>query len=267
MSACIDLIMEARRGGHLDKLSFHLDRKEMEEVQAQLQAIQALATKESLASVRLLDGDGKVIDQVGTLISLQTASTNLPGKHESCMLSLMVASKPREPRAYKIMWTGIDGAGKSTLLHRMRHSEFLDARPTLGMSIENLDFEGHEIENIDVAGRDGLRMSFIQAIASDVKLDAIIFVVDAAEPARMPEAIDLMEEMLAIPQLADVPLAVLAAKQDVPGALAREDLIEGFELGTLIDGRRVTVLETSSKTGRGIIDVLHFLATVLLAVK
>jgi GTPase SAR1 family protein len=237
----------------------------MEEVQARLQAIQALASKETLASVRLLNGDGKVIDQVGTLISLQAASTNLPGKNDACMLSVMVASRPREPHAYKIMWAGIDGAGKSTLLHRMRHGEFLDARPTLGMSIENLDFEGHEIENIDVAGNDGLRMSIVQAVANDIKIDAIVFVVDAAEPARLPEAIDFMKDMLAIPQFADVPLAILAAKHDVPGALAREDIIAGFELSTMIAGRRCAVIETSSKTGRGIIDVLHFLASVLLA--
>ncbi len=267
MSACIDLIMEARRGGHLDKISFFLDRKEMEEVQARLQAIQALASKESLASVRLLNGDGKVIDQVGTLISLQTASTNLPGKNEECMLSVMVANKPREPRAYKIMWTGIDGAGKSTLLHRMRHGEFLDTHPTLGISIENLDFEGHEIENIDVAGNDGLRMNIIQALIKEVKLDAIIFVVDAAEPARLPEAIDFIKVLLAIPQLADIPLAILATKHDVPGSLAREDVVTAFELNTIIVGRRCTVIETSSKTGLGIIDVLHFLASVLLAAR
>jgi GTPase SAR1 family protein len=267
MSACIDLIMAARRGGYLDKLSFFLDRKEMEEVQTRLQNIQALASKESLASVRLLDGNGKVIDQVGTLISLQTASTNLPGKNDDCMLSVMVASRPREPRAYTIMWVGIDGAGKSTLLHRMKHGEFIDARPTLGMSIENLDFEGHEIENIDVAGNEGMRASIIRALVNDGKLDAIIFVVDAAEPARLPEAIDYLKEVLAIPQLTDIPLAVLAAKQDESGALTREDIVSGFELGRIIEGRRCVVIETSSKTGRGIIDVLHFLASVLLAAK
>ncbi|MBN2154261.1 MAG: hypothetical protein JW839_22595 [Candidatus Lokiarchaeota archaeon] len=265
MSACIDLIMEARRGGHLDKLSFFLDRKEMEEVQALLQAIQALSSKENLVSVRLLDGEGKVIDQVGTLVSLQTASTNLPGRNEAVMLSVMVASKPREPRGYKIMWAGIDGAGKSTLLHRMKHSEFLDARPTLGMSIENLDFEGHEIENIDVSGKAGMRMAIAQSLANDTRLDAMVIVIDAAEPARLPESIDFMQDVLAIPQLADIPLAVIAAKNDVPGALSREDLIAGLELGTMVSGRRCAVIETSSKTGGGIIDVLHFLATILRA--
>ncbi|NMC04448.1 MAG: hypothetical protein GYA24_04510 [Candidatus Lokiarchaeota archaeon] len=265
MSSCIDLILAARRGGYLDKLSFFLDRKEMEEVQSWLQGIQALASSDSLASVRLLDGDGKVIDQVGTLVSLQTASTNLPGHNDACMLSLMVASRPREPRSYKVLWTGIDGAGKSTLLHRMKYSEFLETWPTLGMSIELLDFEGHEIENMDVSGNHGTRASIIRALVNDGKLDAIIFVVDAAEPARLPEAIDLLKDVVSIPQLIDVPLAILAAKQDIAGALTREDITMGFELGRIIEGRKCVVLETSSKSGKGIIDVLHFLASSLLA--
>ncbi|MEX2758678.1 MAG: ADP-ribosylation factor-like protein [Candidatus Sigynarchaeota archaeon] len=257
--------MEARRGGHLDKLSFFLDRKEMEEVQVRLQAIQALARKDSLVSVRLLDPEGRVIDQVGTLVSLQTASTNLPGKNDAFMLSVMVASKPSQPRSYKVIWAGIDGAGKSTLLHRIKHGEFLDSRPSLGMSIQDLDFEGHEIENIDIAGNDGLRLVIIQALTREVKIDAVAFVIDAAEPARLPESIDFMKDILKVPQLAEIPIAIIVAKSDVPGALSRQDIIDGVELGTLISGRRCTVIEVSSKTGQGIIDVLHFLARILHA--
>jgi len=255
--------MEARRGGHLDKLSFFLDRKEMEEVQARLQAIQALASKDNLVSVRLLDPEGNVIDQVGTLISLQTASTNLPGKNDALMLVVMVASKPSEPRSYKILWAGIDGAGKSTMLHRIKHGEFLDTRPTLGMSVQDLDFEGHKIENFDITGNDGLRLAIVQSITREVKVDAIAFVIDTTEPARFPESIDFIKDILKIPHLTEIPLAIIAAKSDVPGALSREDIIDGFELGTLISGRRCTVIEVSSKTGQGIIDVLHFFATII----
>jgi GTPase SAR1 family protein len=267
MSACIDLISRARHDGYLDKLEFFLERKEMEEVQATLHIIQGFSGADNLAAVRLLDGNGKVIDQVGTLVSLQAAGTPLGGKHDDYMLSVMIAGRPKEPRAYRVLWAGIDAAGKSTMLHRMKHGEFHPSKPTLGMAIETMDFEGHDIENIEIGGHKASREHITSVLACDAKPDAILFVVDAADPARFPEAIDYLASMLHIPQLIDVPLAIIATKHDVPGALSREDIFTGFELKAKVDGRKWGVIEASARTGQGIIDVLHFLATILLTAR
>nr|MDO8114516.1 ADP-ribosylation factor-like protein [Candidatus Sigynarchaeota archaeon] len=262
MSACIDLLFIARRKGYINSLAFHLDRGEMEEVQATLQSIQALAG-DNLASIRLLNGEGKLIDQVGTLISLQTAGTTVSCKNDECILSVMVTVRPREPRAYRILWVGLDGAGKTTMLHRMKHSEFSDFRPTIGLGIEVMDFEGNDIENVDIAGHPSTRNDLISVSASEAKPDAVVFVVDSSNPGRLYESADFLQAILENRLLKDVPLVILATKQDMEGALTREEIVAGFDLKNKMAGRTWTSIDASAKTGLGIVDLLHFLATVL----
>ncbi|HME55729.1 MAG TPA: ADP-ribosylation factor-like protein [Candidatus Lokiarchaeia archaeon] len=264
---CTELLIKARRDGFIDKLAFHLDRKEMEEVQSTLASIQALAGEDSLASVRLLSGDGTLIDQVGSLIALQTAGTDVPGSREDSILSVAVTSRPAEPKKCKILWTGIEASGKSAMLYRVKHGEFHAHKSTIGLNVEFIDFEGNDVENYEVTGHPALRESLVTSIAREEKVDAIIFAVDSSDPVKLPESIDYMQFVLDNKYLAGLPLAILATKQDVEGALLKEEIYAAFELDKKFKKPGMgkwTIIDVSAKTGYGVIDLLHFLATVLL---
>ena len=50
---------------------------------------------------------------------------------------------------------------------------------------------------------------------------ALLFVVDAADPARMDESRDVLWQLLAHPDLSDIPVLVFANQQDTPGTIAK----------------------------------------------
>lgn len=264
---CTELLIKAKHSGFIEKLAFYLDRKEMEEVQATLASIQSLAGDDCLAAVRLLSGDGTLIDQVGTLVALQTAGTDVPGMREDCILSVAATSRPLEPRECKILWTGIQGSGKSSMLYRIKHGEFHSHKPTIGLNVELIDFEGNDLENYEVSGHPSLRESLVRALVSEKRIDAIIYAVDSSDPGHLPESIDYLQNVLENPQLASLPIAILATKQDVEGALLKEEIYAAFELDKKFRKPGMggwTIIDVSAKTGFGVIDLLHFLAMVLL---
>lgn len=58
---------------------------------------------------------------------------------------------------------------------------------------------------------------------------AVVYVVDAADPVRLEEGWAVFEEVLAHPLTLNLPLLVLANKQDAPGALSGTDIRESYE--------------------------------------
>jgi signal recognition particle receptor subunit beta len=61
----------------------------------------------------------------------------------------------------------------------------------------------------------------------------VIFVVDAADRARFPEAKEVLEGVMEDPTLLELPLMIYANKQDLPKAASKDEIAEFFELRTL----------------------------------
>merc|ERR1719507_1369741 len=65
---------------------------------------------------------------------------------------------------------------------------------------------------------------------SGAGLDGFVFVVDAADRTRFPEAKEELHSILQEPRLAHLPVAVLGNKTDIPVAACEEELRRALEL-------------------------------------
>lgn len=100
----------------------------------------------------------------------------------------------------------------------------------------------------DVGGQERLRALWPHYYKG---IDAVIFVVDSADVTRMPEARSELHNAYTDRELAQVPLLVLANKQDVEHAETTDDIVNSLGLNTL-PHQSYHVQSTSLMNGQGV---------------
>ena len=261
---CTDLLTEAREKGFIGKLRTQIKQANWEEARNILQEIKVLSPDNCMASVRLVSGDGKLIDQVGDLISLQSAAFIVQADGSEYVLGVMIALKPNNPRSFNIGWAGIPGSGKTSLLHRIKFGVFGAFKPTIGLGLQNINFEGHEISNIDISGDELLRNRWLVLMKDEIAPDMLFYFVDSADDENIDEAKDFLKELVEIPHFQYIPMIIVAAKQDLDGSMSKNEIIERMLLEDLMNGRDWFVVPSSSKTGLGLDEILFTLSDVLI---
>ena len=89
-------------------------------------------------------------------------------------------------------------------------------------------------------------------------VNAIVFVVDAADPEQFGTAETELHELLAKPPLQGIPLLVLANKNDLPSAATADQVIQALRLGE-VEGREVCCYSISAKNNSNIDITLDWL--------
>ncbi|KAJ3257483.1 hypothetical protein HK103_004558, partial [Boothiomyces macroporosus] len=89
-------------------------------------------------------------------------------------------------------------------------------------------------------------------------VNAIVYVVDAADHAKLPSSKTELHSLIERPVLRGIPLLVLGNKNDLPEALKVEELIETFGLRSITD-REVSCYSISAKNSNNIDTVLNWL--------
>ena len=79
----------------------------------------------------------------------------------------------------------------------------------------------------DVGGQDQIRGLWRHYF---LNTQAVIFVVDSNDAARLKEARDELWKVLESPELADAVLLIFANKQDLPNALNGEEITNGLDI-------------------------------------
>ena len=157
----------------------------------------------------------------------------------------------------KILFLGLDNAGKTTLLFKLKEDEFKETVPTIGLNVEQIKYRNMTLTLWDVGGQ--ARKLWKHYYDS---VDAIIFVVDSADSARLG---DVKKELLSIniePGLESVPLLVLGNKQDVEEALSEDAL--GKELSVAdMPKKEVAFQGCSAKSGEGVWEGIAKLADLM----
>ncbi len=140
----------------------------------------------------------------------------------------MLFSKPD----VHILIIGLDHAGKSTLLEyiKTKYSRVNGLppdkiTPTIGMNLAKFKHKGAQIIMWDLGGQLKMRTIWERYYS---EANGVIFVVDAADPARLQEARVAYEQVCASPMLANVPIMIFANKQDIPGAATLHDIARVF---------------------------------------
>ena len=93
---------------------------------------------------------------------------------------------------------------------------------------------------------------------------AVIYVVDAADPARLATAAAEFHAILEEDELKGAAILVYANKQDLPGALGDAAVAEGLGLAA-IKARDWAIFRASAVKGEGLFEGLDWLSAILKA--
>lgn len=131
---------------------------------------------------------------------------------------------------------GLDNSGKSTLINSLteKRTAVYEVAPTVGFNVEQFDRGKLRFTVIDMSGASTYR-SLWETYYTDVQ--AIMFVVDAADKIRVCVARDELEALLLHKdiQKTNAPILLFANKLDVPGALEPTDLTVLLNLPAIKD--------------------------------
>mmetsp|Transcript_11736 Transcript_11736/g.29739 ORF Transcript_11736/g.29739 Transcript_11736/m.29739 type:complete len:234 (+) Transcript_11736:186-887(+) len=161
-----------------------------------------------------------------------------------------------EEREIRILVLGLDNAGKTTIVRRLCDKPIDSIEPTLGFSIQTLEYDLRETQEYDTVDVDNLFGASSASIASTAstyqlhlwdiggqstiraywrnyfeKTDGIIWVVDSGDRHRLKLVKEELDTVLEQERLAGASLLVLANKSDLEGSLGPEAIARALELG------------------------------------
>lgn len=151
----------------------------------------------------------------------------------------------------RILFLGLDNAGKTTLLHMLRDGKVILHEPTRHPQMEELVIGKIRFKTHDLGGHKAARALWKQYFAA---VEAVVFLVDATDQKRFPEAKEELTELLATEELNNVPFLVLGNKVDLPAAVSEAVLKQ--ELNVQTTGK-------DGKPGEGIRPFEVFMCSVV----
>ena len=171
----------------------------------------------------------------------------------------------------QILIIGLDYAGKTTLLEQMKGLYSSTAGipldkipPTVGLNIGRMDVGGCRVIFWDLGGQVNLRSIWDHYYS---EAQGLLFLVDAADPARFAEARAALGTITRHSALDGVPLLVLANKMDLAEAVPVAEVNAGLGVDAIVDeGTRACRLRgASALTLQGVKDAVGWLVGVVKA--
>jgi small GTP-binding protein len=166
----------------------------------------------------------------------------------------------------RILFLGLDAAGKTTILDKLlKLGEVITTIPTIGCWVETVDFNNVRLTAWDFSSRNYNRVLWKNYVEG---ISGLIIVVDSKDNLRIPE---IREEFVESAKMypssllkRDLPILVLANKQDLPGCLSAEEVKKVLDLeSVLVEGQPLYVQGCVAVTGEGLREGLEWLTTCL----
>ncbi|TDG41456.1 hypothetical protein AWZ03_012113 [Drosophila navojoa] len=154
----------------------------------------------------------------------------------------------------RVLMIGLDSAGKTTTLYQLKLGASLTNIPTIGFNVELLQYKRLRLTVWDIGGQKRVRSMWNYYYNNAA---GIIFVVDAADVERIPEAMKELHSMLRVNELKDSVVLVFANKQDLPNAIAPDELARQLCLHEL--HQRWAIRGACASSGKGILDGMELL--------
>ncbi len=165
----------------------------------------------------------------------------------------------------KIAWLGLDHAGKTTIIKRIMTGEFDSSTiRTLGLNVNEFSDADSGVKFIswDLGGQETFRDSLWQSYLAGSM--GVIYVVDSADRSRFEEAKqELWKYVINNPQVDDIPILILANKQDLPNAASAGEVARALDLHKVVK-QSYAIIPTSAKTGFNIEEGLEWLRQRIL---
>jgi ADP-ribosylation factor-like protein 8 len=151
---------------------------------------------------------------------------------------------------------GLQNSGKTTLVNVIANGAFSeDMIPTVGFNMRKVTKGSVVIKLWDLGGQARFRSMWERYCRG---VNVIVFVVDSADHAKVPAAKTELHTLLEKPLLEGIPLLVLGNKNDLPGALSLDQLVEQLELSN-ISSREVAYYSISAKNSVNLDVTLNWL--------
>ncbi|KIK56188.1 hypothetical protein GYMLUDRAFT_76297 [Collybiopsis luxurians FD-317 M1] len=134
---------------------------------------------------------------------------------------------------FSVIIIGLDGAGKTTLLEKIK-TLYTDTPglspdkigPTVGQNTGKITLPSTILQFWDLGGQRGIRNIWHKYYDD---CHAVVYVIDADDRERLSEGWEVFDSVLSSPQILNVPLLLLANKQDTANSLSVEEIRNDYE--------------------------------------
>ncbi|PAV85460.1 hypothetical protein WR25_25089 [Diploscapter pachys] len=151
---------------------------------------------------------------------------------------------------------GLQNSGKTTFVNVIASGQYSeDMIPTVGFNMRRITKGNVTIKLWDIGGQPRFRSMWERYCRG---VNAIIFMVDAADEDKLEASRNELMQLLDKPQLDAIPVLVLGNKKDLPGALDERQLIEKMNLSA-IQNREICCYSISCKERENIDITLQWL--------
>lgn len=127
----------------------------------------------------------------------------------------------------KICMIGLESSGKTTILYKLHLGEVIATTPTIGFNVETIKYKNFQIDLWDLSGFFRYRPLWPSSYS---KSKGLIFVIDSEDRSNISEAKEELHNVFAHSEIQNVPLLILANKQDLPGSMPVMEVFEKLEL-------------------------------------
>ncbi|KAM5293373.1 ADP-ribosylation factor-like protein 14 [Ctenodactylus gundi] len=164
----------------------------------------------------------------------------------------LLSSKSLKTTQAHILLLGLDSAGKSTLLYKFKLAEDVTTIPTIGFNVEMIQVESDLSLTVwDVGGQEKMRAVWSYYCENT---QGLVYVVDSTDLQRLGASRKEFKHILKNEHIKNVPVVILANKQDLPGALTAEDITRMFKVKKLCSDRNWYVQPCCAITGEGLAE-------------
>ncbi|XP_003748085.1 ADP-ribosylation factor-like protein 8B-A [Galendromus occidentalis] len=151
---------------------------------------------------------------------------------------------------------GLQYSGKTTFVNVISSEKFSeDMIPTVGFNMRKITKGNVTIKMWDIGGQPRFRSMWERYCRG---VNAIVYMVDAADKEKIEPARNELHTLLDKPQLAGIPVLVLGNKRDLPEALDEKAIIDQMNLGAIQD-REICCFSISCKEKENIDITLQWL--------
>jgi GTP-binding protein SAR1 len=130
-------------------------------------------------------------------------------------------------KSANIIFLGLDNAGKTTMLYMLQSDKFTQTDSTVHPHQAEVTIGNIKFNSYDLGGHSQARKVWREYTGT---VDGIIFMVDAADQERLPEAKEELDKLLVMPELKEVPVVVFGNKIDRKEALKEEEFRDVMNL-------------------------------------